>query len=84
MRYTDLSSIPPDLLAAVISRMEVLKEDIGPVVSIIPTNQTVVSIIDNLNSQKVVVMFSSKIEREQAKALMEALANPSSNLKVCS
>ena len=38
MRYTDLSSIPPDLLAAVISRMEVLKEDIGPVVSIIPTN----------------------------------------------
>ena len=37
MRYTDLSSIPPDLLAAVISRMEVLKEDIGPVVSIIPT-----------------------------------------------
>jgi len=52
MRYTDLSSIPPDLLAAVISRMEV------------------------------VVMFSSKIEREQAKALMEALANPSSNLKV--
>ena len=38
----------------------------------------------NLNPQKVVVMFSSKIEREQAKALMEALANPSSNLKACS
>ena len=92
MRYTDLSSIPPDLLAKVISRMEVLKEDIGSVVSIIPTNQTVVSVIYvnysksceyNPISQKVVVMFSSKIEREQAKALMEALANRSSNLKAC-
>ena len=39
MRYTDLSSIPPHLLAAVISRMEVLKEDIGPVVIIISTRK---------------------------------------------
>jgi len=51
LRYTDLSSLPPHLLAGVVSRMEV------------------------------VVMFSSKIEKEQSNALMEALTKPTSTLK---
>jgi len=51
LRYTDLSSVPPHLLAGVLSRMEV------------------------------VVMFSSKIEKDQSNALMDALAKPTSMLK---
>jgi len=51
LRYTDLSSVPPHLLAGVLSRMEV------------------------------VVMFSSKIEKDQSNALMDALTKPTSMLK---
>jgi len=51
LRFTDLSSIPPNLLAGVLSKMEV------------------------------VVMFSSKLEKEQSNALMEVLTQPSSKLK---
>ena len=36
----------------------------------------------NVNNHQVVVMFSSKIEKEQSIALMEALTKPTTKLKV--
>ena len=36
----------------------------------------------NVNYHQVVVMFSSKIEKEQSNALMDALKMPTSKLKV--
>ena len=40
------------------------------------------TIINTVIDHQVVVMFSCKIEKEQSTALMEALANPTSSLKV--
>ena len=40
------------------------------------------TIINTVIDHQVVVMFSCKIEKEQSTALMEALAKPTSTLKV--